>query len=79
VVDSGLFCEPWPFVKIGNRVRVERGPLAGVEGLVLEIKKSYKLIISVDLLGRSVAVALDKDSVKPLPVSKPVLHSPATP
>jgi transcription antitermination factor NusG len=75
VVDSGLFCEPWPFVKIGNPVRVESGPLAGLEGLVLEVKKSYKLIISVNLLGRSVAVELDRDSVKPLFGSKPAAHS----
>src|SRR5438067_9368258 len=39
-VSSGLPCEPWPFVKVGNRVRVKYGALAGLEGFVLDVKKS---------------------------------------
>jgi transcription antitermination factor NusG len=65
-VDSGLPCEPWPFLKAGHRVRVEYGPLAGLEGFVLDAKKAYKLVISLNLLGRSVAVELDRDAVKPI-------------
>ena len=77
-VDSGLPCEPWPFLKAGHRVRVEYGPLAGLEGFVLDVKKGYKLVISVNLLGRSVAVELDRDAVKPVSHPKPVHSSLAT-
>ena len=73
-VDSGLPCGPWPFLKAGQRVRVEYGALAGLEGFVLDVKKAYKLIISINLLGRSVAVELDRDSVKPISHPKP-MHS----
>src|SRR5687768_4143954 len=69
VTSSGLACEPWPFIKAGHRVSVEDGPLAGLEGFVLDVKNSYRLIISVNLLGRSVSVELDRNSVKPIPAS----------
>ncbi len=73
-VDSGLPCEPWPYLKVGYRVRVENGPLTGLEGLVLDVSKPYKLVISVNLLSRSVAVELDRASVKPIPSSNTVQH-----
>jgi len=73
-VDSGLPCEPWPYVKAGQWVRVEYGALAGLEGFVVEVKKAFKLVISVDLLGRSVAVELDRNAVRP--ISQPqAVHS----
>ena len=69
-VSSGLHCEPWPFLEEGHSVRVEHGPLTGLEGFVLNVKNSYRLIISVNLLGRSVSVEVDRDSVKPIPSAK---------
>ncbi len=69
-VNSGLLCEPWPFLKAGHSVRVEHGPLTGLEGFVLNVKNSCRLIISVNLLGRSVSVEVDRDSVKPIPSAK---------
>src|SRR5260370_32158013 len=74
-VDSGLPCEPWPFLQVGNRVRVENGPLAGLEGFVLDVRKPYKLVISLNFLSRSVAVEIGRDSVKPIPGSRSVEHS----
>jgi transcription antitermination factor NusG len=70
-VDSGLPYEPWPFLKAGYRVRVEYGPLTGLEGFVLDVKNAYRLVISLNLLGRSVAVELDRDAVKPISHPKP--------
>jgi transcription antitermination factor NusG len=47
-------------------VRVHRGPLAGVEGILLQVKSSYRLVVSLTLLGRSVASEIDSAFVKPL-------------
>jgi len=58
--------EPWPFLRIGQQVRVYRGPLAGVEGILLKVKSSYRLVVSVTLLGRSVASEIDAAYVRPL-------------
>jgi transcription antitermination factor NusG len=66
MVESKSAVEPWPFLRIGQRVRVHRGPLSGIEGFLLRLKSSHKLVVSVTLLGRSVASEIDAAYVKPL-------------
>jgi len=66
VAKSGLTYEPSGFISTGQRARIERGPLQGLVGIVVAVKKNYRLIISVNLLQRSVAVEIDNDSVMPL-------------
>ena|SRR5262245_44700514 len=61
ILKSGNYCEPWPFLQIGERVRVERGPLSGIEGILLTVKNTYHLVISINLLQQSVAVEIDRD------------------
>jgi transcription antitermination factor NusG len=56
---------PWPFLKPGDRVRVERGPMAGLEGTMLRTKDSLRLVISVQLLQRAIAVELDREAIVP--------------
>lgn len=58
---SGLHSEPWPYLHVGQRVRIEGGPLFGLEGLLVEIRKSLRLVLSVGLLQRSVLVEIDRD------------------
>lgn len=51
---------PHPFLREGQRVRITRGPLAGVEGILVSSKpQKGLLILSIDLLQRSVAVEVD--------------------
>jgi transcription antitermination factor NusG len=52
---------------VGSRVLIERGPLAGVEGIALNVDKKYRLVVSVPLLQRSVAVEIDRDWARPIP------------
>jgi transcriptional antiterminator NusG len=60
VLDSGLPVFPHPYLREGQRVRIRRGPLADVEGIVVRANaRKGLLIVSVDLLQRSVAVHLD--------------------
>jgi transcription antitermination factor NusG len=66
MVESGGSVEPWPLIRIGQRVRVRSGSLAGVEGILLRIKDSYRLVISVTLLGRSVATEIDAAYTTPI-------------
>jgi transcription antitermination factor NusG len=61
VVISGFQTEPSPFMKVGERVRIVRGALEGVEGILTALKGSHRLIVSVTLLRRSVAVEIDED------------------
>lgn len=66
VVTSGLPSEPWPFLAVGHRVRIESGPLCDLEGTVVMHKGHHRLVLSVKLLQRSVAVEIDSASVSPL-------------
>jgi hypothetical protein len=47
-------------------VRVRRGPLTGVMGRLVKVKKSYRLVISLELLSRSVAVEIPAEIVEPI-------------
>ena len=62
VMASKLTVRPWPFLKLGDRVRVERGPLRGVEGTLLR-EDGLQLVIGVEMLQRSLAVELEPDMV----------------
>ncbi len=63
---SGLFAEPWPFLNRGEIIRLEAGPLAGMEGVYVENRKRHRIIVSVTLLQRSMAIEIDRDWVKPI-------------
>jgi transcription antitermination factor NusG len=68
-VKSGLSAEPWPYLEAGQRVMLEDGPLAGLEGFLVEVRKRYRVVVSVTLLKRSVAVEIDREWVTPLDAS----------
>src|SRR6266699_5591238 len=76
VIKSGLPSMPWPFLQVGQKVRVEHGPLRDLEGILLQAKGSHRLVLSVSLLQRSVAVEVDRDSVTPI-YSRPRASKPA--
>jgi transcription antitermination factor NusG len=63
---SGLWAEPWPFLDVGQRVRLAEGPLAGLEGLLIQVRKKHRIIVSVTLLKRSVAVEIEHHWIRPL-------------
>jgi transcription antitermination factor NusG len=65
-VRSGLSTEPWPYLEIGDRVQLEDGPLAGLEGILVGAAKEHRLVVSVSLLKRSVAVTIDRHWARPL-------------
>lgn len=67
VLESGVATQPWPYLKVGETVNIENGPLEGLTGIVTRIKNSYRLVVSVSLLMRSVAVELDSHWIKPVP------------
>lgn len=65
-VHSGLLTEPWPFLEIGQRVRLDDGPLTGLEGILVGTSKQQRIVVSITLLKRSVAVAIERHWVTPL-------------
>jgi transcription antitermination factor NusG len=63
---GNLCIEPYPFLRCGERVRVVRGSLAGVEGMLVRKKSLYRLVLSVEMLAQSVAVEINAADVEPL-------------
>lgn len=51
--------EPHPHLKVGRRVRVKTGPLQGLEGILLRKKSTFRFILTLDLIMRSVAAEID--------------------
>jgi len=74
VLSSGLAARPWPYLNIGETVRIANGPLEGLSGIIVREKGEDRLIVSVSLLMRSVSVEIDRGWVKPVRRT-PVLHS----
>ena len=70
LVASGLPNHPCPFLELGNRVRIEAGALRGLEGILLEVKGKRKLVLSITLLQRSVAVEIDSEAVSLVPAPR---------
>lgn len=61
---SGVEPEPWPYLKGGTRVLIERGPLAGLEAIVVQSLNRWRVVVSVELLQRSVAAEIDREWVR---------------
>jgi len=78
-IQSGLCAEPWPFMDIGQRVVIEEGPLTGVEGLLIEVRNKQRIVVSVSLLKRSLAVEIERHWARPLDRSGPKLGFRVTP
>jgi len=74
LVNSVFPRQPWPYIQIGQRVRIEHGALRGVEGILLDFKGVHRLILSVTLLQRSVAAEIDSAWITPIP-EQAVTHS----
>jgi transcription antitermination factor NusG len=69
VTSSGLSAQPWPFLKAGYTVRIGFGCLAGLEGMLVRTLGADRLVLSVEILQRSIAVELDRSWVRPAAVT----------
>jgi transcription antitermination factor NusG len=63
-VEGPFRMEPHPFLRCGDRVRVVCGSLQGVEGILVRKKNQFRLVLSVDMLAKSVAVEIDAADVE---------------
>lgn len=61
---SGLPSQPWPYVHVGQKARIERGALAGLEGVLIREKDALRVVVSVTLLHRAVAVEIDRGMIR---------------
>ncbi|HXM22023.1 MAG TPA: UpxY family transcription antiterminator [Terriglobales bacterium] len=62
---SGIRAEPHPYLKVGHRVQVRSGPMTGAQGILIRRKDKFRIVLSIDLIMRSVAVEVDEADVEP--------------
>jgi len=66
LVSHGVGCSPHPFFEVGDRVRVVRGTLAGVEGTLIRRGERSKLVISVEMIQQAISVTVSISDVEPV-------------
>ncbi len=64
MLHSGFAVDHYPYLRAGDKVLIIKGPLSGVEGMLIMEKDKYRVVVSVNLLQRSIAVEIDSDSVR---------------
>jgi len=75
IAAAGVMVFPCANLRGGERVRVLEGPLAGVEGIFVHDRPSKgRLVVSVDMLGRSIAVEMDGADVEPCGGARPAVN-----
>jgi transcription antitermination factor NusG len=76
VVSSGLRAEPWSYLEVGQRVRIQDGALCGLEGILVSFKGSRRIVLSVSLLCRSVSLEIERSGVCPIQSTRIALVRP---
>lgn len=71
-LSQGCRIEPHPYLTIGSRVRIVRGPLQGMEGILIRKKNLYRVVLTLNLIERSVAVEVSGEDVKRILSKGPV-------
>lgn len=62
---AGVNAEPHPYLRAGQRVRITAGPLVGREGTLMRRKGMVRVVLSIDLIQRSVLVDVNADVLEP--------------
>lgn len=65
-LSAGVKAIPHPYLTIGRRVRITAGPLTGREGILVRRRGSLRVVLSIDLIQRSMLVDLDADALEPV-------------
>jgi transcription antitermination factor NusG len=65
-VSTGLQVQPWPYLEVGQLVRIADGALCGIQGILIGFKGTRRIVVSVSLLRRSVALEIDRSVVCPI-------------
>jgi transcription antitermination factor NusG len=61
-----LRAEPHPYITVGRRIRVTRGPLQGAQGILMRKKGLFRVVLSLNLIMRAVAVEVDASDIEPI-------------
>ena len=66
IVASGRPFRPWPYMRVGDLVSIEGGCMEGLRGTLARERDDFRVVVNVEILRRSVAVEIDRDSIRPV-------------
>ena len=72
-VNANLNAVPWPYLKSGDRVRVVFGSMSGVEGQLVTVKGKDRLVLSVEILQRSISFEIDRTWIRPVEINQNII------
>jgi len=75
VTEQRISCSPYPFLQVGQRVRIRGGSLDGIEGILVGRDSASKLVISIELIQRSLAVSIYNLDVEPVDSHQSMISS----
>jgi len=78
VLRAQVECSPYPFLRVGQRVRIRGGSLEGIEGILIAHESASKLVISIEIIQRSLAVSVYNFDVEPV-LERPIGKHSLTP
>src|SRR5262249_27337114 len=73
IMEAQANAEPYPYLSAGDMVEIESGALQGLTGIIVRVKGADRIVVSVSLLMRSVAVEIDQNSVRPVRAGLPLV------
>jgi len=75
IAKTELLVQPWPFLHVGDSVLLTHGPLKGIRGILLRVKNTDRLIVSIDLLQRSIAIEVNTSWTEPVSGEQHGVHT----
>jgi transcription antitermination factor NusG len=70
-LNKGVLAEPYPYLTVGTRVEIRNGPMQGMTGILLRRQNKCRVVISIDLIMRSMAVEVEASDLVPVRSSTP--------
>ena len=65
-LEASISVDPYPYLRVGNRVEVIAGPLKGIQGILVNKKGKFRFILQVDLIRQAISVEIDASDVRPV-------------
>ena len=66
MVESRLTIDPYPYLTVGSPIRVKSGPLQGLEGILVQKRGKFRVVVSVNLLGKSISAEVSAEQIEKL-------------
>jgi len=65
-LETKIAVDPYPYIRMGQRVEIIAGPLSGIQGILIQKKGRFRFVLRVDLIRQAVSIEIDTSDVRPM-------------